>query len=106
MKITGVKPKERYKLLKNDCIYVKGIALYRIKALVDINDDVKKGDLGGYIERTYNLDTYEGESWVYPDSLVYGDVYIAGDTRVINSKVFNTEDDNYIIRFLESKYNM
>lgn len=98
MKITSEKPKERYKLLKHDHIKVKGRTLYRIKALVDINDDVKKGDIGGYIEKKFNLDIYDGESWVYKGSKVYGDVYIAGNTKVIKSKVFNTEDDNYIIR--------
>ena len=90
--------KERYKLLKHDHIKVKGRTLYRIKALVDINDDVKKGDIGGYIEKTFNLDIYDGESWVYPDSKVYGYVYITGNTRVINSKIFNIEDDEFIIR--------
>ena len=90
--------KERYKLLKRDHITVNGTTLYRIQALVDINDNVKKGDLGGYIERKSNLDLYGGTSWVYPDSKVYGYVYIAGDTRVINSKIFNTEDNDFIIR--------
>ena len=90
--------KERYKLLKHDHIKVKGRTLYRIKALVDINDDVKKGDIGGYIENKFNLDIYDGESWVYKGSKVYGDVYIAGNTKVIKSVIYNTEYENFIIR--------
>ena len=89
---------ERYKLLKHDHIKVKGRTLYRIKALVDINDDVKKGDIGGYIENKFNLDIYDGESWVYKGSKVYGDVYIAGNTKVIRSVIYNTEYENFIIR--------
>ena len=90
--------KERYKLLKHDHIKVKGRTLYRIKALVDINDDVKKGDIGGYIENKFNLDIYDGASWVYKGSKVYGDVYIAGNTKVIRSIIYNTEYENFIIR--------
>ena len=41
---------KKYELLKNDTIKVFGHTLYRIRALRDFKD-VKKGDLGGYIER-------------------------------------------------------
>ncbi|WP_219349854.1 hypothetical protein, partial [Helicobacter sp. 13S00482-2] len=46
--------------------------LYRIKALRDFYD-VKKDDLGGYIESENNL-SHEGDCWVYDDSMVYGEV--------------------------------
>ena len=45
----------KYELVKNDSIEVRDHTLYRIKALKDFNN-VKKGDLGGYIEKPYNLD--------------------------------------------------
>lgn len=42
--------------------------MYRIRALKDFSD-VKKGDLGGYVESEYNLSQY-GNCWIYDDSIV------------------------------------
>lgn len=47
--------------------------VFRIQALSDFND-VKKGDLGGYISSKENLATdINDHSWVYDDSIVKGD---------------------------------
>ena len=54
--------------------------LYRIRALRDFGD-VKKGDLGGFIEKEENL-SHEGDCWVYNDAIVYEDAIIYGDAKV------------------------
>lgn len=69
------------------------VTLNRIRATVDIPERyVKKGDIGGWIEKEDNL---SGNAWVYDNSRVYGNakVYdnaeIIGDSEVIDSaKVF------------------
>ena len=66
--------KKKYELLKNDTIDVNGHTLYRIKALKDFGN-VKKGDLGGYIEKEDNLRHY-GNCWVYNDAKVYEDAIV------------------------------
>jgi hypothetical protein len=49
--------KKKYELIKSD---IPG--LYRIKAVRDFSD-VKKGDIGGYVESEDNL-SHEGDCWV------------------------------------------
>ena len=40
---------KKYKILENDNQIINGIKVFRIQALIDIQDVVKKGELGGYI---------------------------------------------------------
>ncbi|MDV7396875.1 hypothetical protein RZS08_36090, partial [Arthrospira platensis SPKY1] len=56
------------------------VTLHRIKALKDFND-VKKGDLGGWIEKESNL-SQSGNCWVYDNALVYGDAQVFGNAWV------------------------
>jgi NDP-sugar pyrophosphorylase family protein len=49
--------------------YGHGMILHRIKALKDFND-VKAGDIGGYVQSEYNLSQY-GTSWIYGDARAY-----------------------------------
>lgn len=67
----------KYELVKNDSIEVRDHTLYRIKALKDFNN-VKKGDLGGYIEKPYNLDQKDN-CWVYDNAKVYQNAKIYGN---------------------------
>lgn len=60
-----------------------GQTLYRIRALKDFND-VKVGDLGGYVEHEDNLDQ-NGVCWVYDNAKVYDKAVVRGDARVSNS---------------------
>ena len=75
---------KKYELIKDDTIEVNSFGclkvLYRIKALKDFND-VKKGDLGGYIEKEDNLG-HEGNCWICGDARVFGKALICGDARV------------------------
>ena len=67
---------KKYELLKDDAITSFGRTLYRIKATTDFGD-VKKGELGGYIEKEENL-SHLGNAWVSDDARVseLGDVVV------------------------------
>ena len=55
--------------------------MYRIRALRNFGD-VKRGDLGGYIENESSL-THEGDSWVQDVAQVYGpDATVAENARI------------------------
>jgi len=49
--------------LTNQKVYIDNKTLYRIRALKDF-ENVKNGDLGGYIRSENNL-SQEGNCWVY-----------------------------------------
>lgn len=57
-----------------------GITLYRIRALKDFND-VKKGDLGGYVQGYHNL-SQKGNCWIYMWALVLGDAKVKGNALI------------------------
>ncbi|WP_375652354.1 MULTISPECIES: hypothetical protein [unclassified Bartonella] len=56
--------------------------LRRIRALRDLGD-VKKGDLGGFIENEDNL-SHDGNCWVGDDAKVYGYAKVFGDAYIDN----------------------
>ena len=66
--------------LTTDSIKRNGVTLYRIKSLIDF-EDVKAGDLGGYVEKEENL-SQSGNAWVYGNAEVSGDACVSGDARV------------------------
>lgn len=51
--------------------------LHRIRALQDIGKDVKKGDLGGYVESESNL-SFEPKdnAWLFDDSIACNTAYV------------------------------
>ena len=71
---------KKYELLKDDAITSFGRTLYRIKATTDFGD-VKKGELGGYIEKEENLSHF-GNAWVSGNARVSGDAWVSGNARV------------------------
>ena len=72
----------KYELVTNDSIEVQGTKLLRIRALINFGD-VRKGDIGGYVEHPNNLDTSVSENaWVYGNARVYGDACVYGTARV------------------------
>jgi pectate lyase len=80
--------KLKYELLENDYIQMGGVPLYRIRSLRDFGD-VKKGDLGGYIESTRNLDRGDC-SWVGENAKVYGNSQVYHDAKVYgNALIYN-----------------
>lgn len=54
---------KKYKLIESSCAWLYGRPIYRIQALRDFSD-VKKGDLGGFVESEGNL-SQEGDCWIY-----------------------------------------
>ena len=70
---------------------------YRVKALRDFND-VKKGDIGGYVEGEKNLSQL-GDCWIYDNAVicdnarvednaqVYGDAEVCGDAIVCDNAI-------------------
>ena len=58
------------------------IVLHRIRSLSNFND-VKKGDLGGWVEKEENLAHY-GNCWVYGDACIYGGAMIVDNAIVQN----------------------
>ena len=64
----------KYKL-SEETLEIDSHVLHRIIALRDFGE-VKKGDIGGWIEGQENL-SHDDDCWVYGDAKVYGkaDVY-------------------------------
>ncbi|MNM78069.1 hypothetical protein D3C81_899550 [compost metagenome] len=53
---------------------------YRVRALKDFSD-VKKGDLGGYINSYGNLDQ-KGDCWIYNDAMCIGDSIVQRNAKL------------------------
>ncbi len=66
------------KQIKN--YYNETVTLYRIKALKDFGN-VKKGELGGYIEKLENL-SQTGDAWVSDNALVSDNACVSGNALV------------------------
>ena len=76
---------KKYKLT-DEAIKIDGHILHRIQALKDFND-VKKGNLGGFVEKEENLSHY-GTCWIYDDACVYENAKVTNDAHVCaNAKV-------------------
>ena len=74
----------KFELLLDDTVESFGIKLFRIRALISF-DNVKAGDVGGYIEKEENL-SESGNAWVYGNARVYGNAEVSGDARVTSKK--------------------
>ncbi len=65
-----------------------GKTLYQIQAIKDFGD-VKKGDIGGWIENEKNL-SHEGECWVYDEAIVCDRAIVCDNAKICNnSQVYN-----------------
>ena len=58
-----------------------GTIFTQIRAAKDIGSFAKAGDLGGWIEKEYNL-SQVGDAWVYGDAEVSGNAGVYGDAEV------------------------
>lgn len=84
---------KKFELDLSSKITAWGMELFRIRALISFGD-VKKGDLGGYVEKKENL-SHSGGAWVYGDAWATGDARVFGNAEVFgdawvygNAKVF------------------
>lgn len=71
---------KKYKLTKNNVNHFGSLGYYRIKALKDFGN-VKKGDIGGYVENEDNLSQY-GDCWIYDDAKVYGNAKVCDNAKI------------------------
>jgi len=75
----------KYKLTKNKKT-IGDVTLYQIEALKDFSD-IKKGDLGGWIEKESNL-SQQGDCWVscrarvYDNAIVSDNAWVFGNAQV------------------------
>lgn len=72
--IVNVGGEKKYEMIETE----KGT--YQIKALRDFGD-VKKGDLGGFIQKEENLSHF-GNCWIYDKASVYGNAHIGNNAKV------------------------
>lgn len=78
---------EKY-ILTNETEEFGNRILHRIKALKDFGD-VKKGDLGGWVEDIHNL-SHKGNCWVYDDAAVYSEAKVMGNAKVFDEAEITT----------------
>ena len=78
----------KYKLTNNTITASDGLVLHQIQALRDFGD-VRKDELGGWIEKEGNLSQY-GRCWVYDEAQVYGDAIVCDSAWVYgNARVYD-----------------
>ena len=79
---------KKYEILKDTEKIFFGRKVYRIRALKDFGN-VKKGDIGGFVESEKNLSQYD-DCWIYDNAVVYDNAKVRGNARVYdNAKVFD-----------------
>lgn len=78
---------EKY-ILTNETEEFGNRILHRIKALKDFGD-VKKGDLGGWVEDIHNL-SHKGNCWVYDDAAVHSEAKVMGNAKVFDGAEITT----------------
>lgn len=85
---TIVKKLEPKKFELTTKISFNGRTLYRIRALKDFGV-VKKGDLGGYVEKESNL-SQTGNAWIYDDAKVMDNAIVKDDATLHhNAEVYD-----------------
>jgi hypothetical protein len=85
---------KKYELLVDDSLRAGDRTVYRIRALRDFGD-VRRGDLGGYIESEDNL-CHAGDAWVYDAAQVYGPFAVVRDNARVRGCAWvmgRVEDD-------------
>jgi len=73
---------KKYKMTKKIIIW-NGATLHRIKALKNFNN-VKKGDIGGYVQYEHNL-SQDGDCWLYENSKAYNAASVNGNSRIYDN---------------------
>jgi len=79
--------KKKYEFTGETTMF-RGRVLHRIRALRDFGE-VKKGDLGGWIEKQKNL-SHKGNCWVYDEAIVCDRAEVSGNAKVYdNAEVYD-----------------
>lgn len=78
----------KYKIRTDISKTLGSVTVYRIEALRDFGD-VKKGDLGGWIEKETNL-SQRGTCWIYDEAIVVQNAQVSGKAIVnCHAKVYH-----------------
>lgn len=83
---------KKYEFTGETQVLGDGVVLHRIRALRDMAH-AKKGDLGGWIEKEYNL-SHDGDAWVLEDAQVLdnakvsGNAWLHGNARVYGGEIW------------------
>ena len=88
--------------LTGECKVYFGVTLRRIKSLIDFSD-VKKGELGGFIEKEENL-SHENNAWVYGNAEVSGDAWVSGNAWVSGDAWVYGDADYVLIGRIGSRF--
>ena len=89
---------KKYELVMDDVYYLKNTHLFRIRALRDFGD-VKKGDLGGYVQSERNL-SHSGDCWLYNYSKCYNNGRVTKNAKLLGRsevKEYATATDNVVM---------
>jgi acetyltransferase-like isoleucine patch superfamily enzyme len=70
----------KYILIKDDTNFCIELNYFRPKALKDFSD-IKKGDVGGYVQHYYNL-SQKGNCWVYESAVVSRNGLITDNAKI------------------------
>ena len=77
---------EKYEI--TEISHVKYPFLHRIRALRDIGDRVKAGDLGGFVESENNLSSAPGDdAWIFDDAIACGESSVDLGSRLFGNAV-------------------
>ena len=71
---------KKYELTSNFKMY-SDKKIFQIRALVNLENGVKVGELGGWIEKEGNL-SHNGNAWVSDNAWVTGNAHVAGNAWV------------------------
>ena len=87
---------KKFELTTEQKINWLGRTLYRIRACISFTttsgDEVKAGDLGGFVEKESNL-SHNGKAWVWGNAKVWGNAEVCGDAEVWgNAKVWGNAE--------------
>ena len=74
---------KKYELTSNFKMF-SGKKIFQIRALVDLKNGVKAGELGGWIEKEENL-SHKGNAWVYDNAQVFGNAQVYGNAQVCDN---------------------
>ena len=93
---------KKYELLTNEHIHHLDKTLYRIRSLRDFGN-VKKSELGGYIEKEDNL-SHNGDCWIYGNAIVHGNARVRGNASVSCNADISSNDDYMVICNIGSRH--
>lgn len=79
---------KKYELVDTGNLYVEKMRIYRVRALRDFGD-VKKGDLGGFVQSEKNL-SHRGNCWIYDDAIVCDNSFVGGNGKVKGTSKLHT----------------